>query len=583
MSRLYEQDDILVLKLSGDDFDGDLRKAKEIAGRRYNPAEKVWEFPNDPDTLMKIAFTIEPELPAELRDKLKGVKAEITQELITPLPDDAALVVPWHARLAPKQRAGVDFLADHPHSLLCDEMGGGKTVQGQSAAIEAELRHPDWFAECDNLRLIVAPNSVTSHWERELQKWAGIDADDIHLITGDRPRRAAQLTAAIEASTDEGAATQWIIVNWEKLSIMPELAKIKWKAVIADEAHRAKNRKAQRTKALWKLKAPVQIAATGTPIMNDPGELWALLKWLRPEQYTSYWAFLANYAETYSGFKGKQVVIGVKNADSLRFELSDKMVRRTKRAIHDDIPEPFPPVERIIPMHPEQAKLYDEAVKDFWLEIAQDVHERKPEDEALPSPAALVELLERETVNLETLKLMIPNAAARLTRLRQIATSPAILGGPDKSGKLDAVIDTVTDAESGRPFVIFCWYKPAVELVVARLRAVKISAEGFSGDHTRDERSELAQAFQAGEFQVIVPTLSTGGEGIDLYRSSDPLLAESDWVPAINQQAIDRCDRKGQTNQVQAQFFRSSDTVDTGRLAPKQRLKAGIVSAILGE
>lgn len=591
MSTLREDESgIFVLKISGDSFDADLAKVKETEGRRYNPENKTWEFPGDPDVLLKLAFTLEPTMSAELMTRVKDSKAEVTAELLTQLPDDAILSVPWSgprswgARaipgvgqrfLVPKQRSGVAFMAVHPHTILADEMGAGKTAQALSTAYErawaAEPGDGEWTE--DPRVLIIAPNSVTGHWADELAKWADVPASDVSIISGDETKRAAQLA--------EGKP--FIIVNWEKLRLMPELAKIKWFAVIADELHRGKNRKSKQTKALWKLRAPVQIGATGTPIMNDPGDLWAPLKWLRPEQYTSYWKFLANYADTYSGFRGKQVVIGVKNADSLRFELSDKMVRRTKREIHGDIPIPFEPIYRTIQMKPKQLKVYEEALKEFWLEIAAEIPkiaegEERPEGKVREDFAALVD----DPGGLEKIKYMITNPAARLTRLRQIATSPALLGGEDISGKLDAVVETITDAEADRPFVVFAWYKPTVQLMINRLEAKDITAKGFTGDNPRPERESLAKSFQAADYQVIIPTLATGGVGIDLYRSSDPLLAEQDWVPAINKQGIDRCDRKGQTNNVQAQYFRSMDTVETGRLAPKLKLKQGIVETILG-
>lgn len=590
MSNLREEDDILVLKISGDNFDSDLAKVKETEGRRYNPDGKVWEFPNDPDVLLKLAFTLEPTMSAELMTRVKDSKSAVTAELLTKLPDDAILNVPWSgprswgARavpgvgqrfLVPKQRSGVAFMAVHPHTILADEMGAGKTAQAMSTAYErawaAEPGDGEWTE--DPRVLIVAPNSVTGHWAAELAKWADVPESEITIITGEETQREAQLA--------EGKT--FVIVNWEKLRLMPSLAKVKWFAVIADELHRAKNRKSKQTKALWKLRAPVQIGATGTPIMNDPGDLWAPLKWLRPEQYTSYWKFLANYADTYSGFRGKQVVIGVKNADSLRFELSDKMVRRTKREIHGDIPIPFEPIYHSIEMKPKQLKVYEEALKDFWLEIAAEIpkiaeSEEMPEGKVREDFANLMD----DPGGLEKIKYMITNPAARLTRLRQIATSPALLGGEDESGKLDAVVSQITDAEEDRPFVVFAWYKPTVQLMIERLDAKGITAKGFTGDTDPRDRQALAKSFQAADYQVIIPTLATGGVGIDLYRSSDPLLAEQDWVPAINRQGIDRCDRKGQTNSVQAQYFRSANSVETGRLAPKLRLKQGIVSAILG-
>jgi SNF2 family DNA or RNA helicase len=685
-ARLREDEDAdeLVLKLGGqgNEFSDQLAKVKEMSGvgKRYDGGTKTWRFPNDPDALMAVVHSVEPELSAELAARVKKAAAEIAGDLITRLPDDAALSIPWRERLTPKQRAGVDFIAEHPRTLLCDEMGGGKTIEAISSVYESLLRaritldddqtvrklseattnepilagqqapgqipgvlqglstsgtgeaargrneiaaeiqgtalrglwdsasarvygpgshqaeavrsdEPGVLPQDDEGRdrtvraslselssvealprgrfLVVCPNSVTGVWMRELSNWVGVGGI---VIDGKTPeKRAEQLDGA----------TDWVIINWEKLQksvgLLPLLEKINWDAVIADEAHRAKNRKAQKTKGLWKLRAPMQIAATGTPIMNDPGELWSLLRWLRPQQYTSYWKFFYDYCDFYNGYKGKKMVKGVRNADALRFELADKMVRRTKREIHKGIPKPFPPSVRVIPMKPAQQKLYDEALKEFWLDVIQAASES---DDPSLMPEHVEDIM--NAGDLESVKMLIPNAAARLVRCRQIATSPAVLGGPDESGKLDAVMDTITDAEDGRPFVVFAWYRPTVQLILDRLEHAKISARGFTGDTPAKDRTALAAEFQDGKFDVIVATIATGGEGIDLFRSSDVLMVEEDWVPAKNQQAIDRCDRMGQQNPVQAQFFRSADSVETGKLAPKLATKTLITTTILG-
>lgn len=567
-ASLRVEGDVFVLKLGGtsDEFQHQRAAVKLIAGRRYNPSEKTWEFPDDVDTLLQIVHTVEPEMDRDLRERVKSAKVEVANELVTHLPDDAALAVPWRTRLAPKQRSGIDFLAEHPHSLLADEMGSGKSVQGISTVYEHYIRNGGVIPQRN---LIIAPNSVTGHWAEELTKWSD---DESVILTGDVKKRKRLLAEFLE-----GPST-WAIVNWEKIRLMPELAAIDWDSIIADEAHRAKNRKAKQTKALWKLRAPVQLALTGTPIMNDPGELWALLKWLLPEQYTSYWAFFTNYAESYAGFKGKAVVIGVKNADSLRFELADKMVRRTKREIHGDIPEPFDPAVNEIDMPPAQEKLYQEVTKQFWVDLRQDVEDEKLPGLDLEALAAAV-----ENNDMDAAKLMIPNSGARFTRQRQVATSGALIGAEDVSGKLDELALKVLEYQP-RPFVIFSYYRMTLELLQRRFSEAGVEFRYFHGENsTAAERQEMANEFQEEKFPIIGATIKSGGVGIDLFRASDVELAESDTVPANNQQAIDRADRKGQTERVQATYWRSKETVETGNIAGKLATKTLIVNTILGE
>lgn len=590
-AKLIQGDGVLLVKLGGtkEEFAAQLARVKAMSGKRYNPDHpehgKVWEIPDDDASLLKLVHTVEPELPAGLLARVRTARQEQASELVTQIPDDAELQIPWADRLAGKQRAGVNFMLEtaQGHAILADDMGGGKTVQAISAVYES-WRRENGDAPFTGRVLVIAPASVLDHWRRELKKWADVPDEKIVIVDASGAK-AAEKRAEQVASVPEGG---WCLVNWEKLQKRVKLAgesakkkgpldKVKWYGVIADEAHRAKNHDSQQSKALQRLRAPVQIAATGTPVMNNPGELYALLAWLRPEQYTSYWAFYYSYTEFYKGFQGRDVIIGVKNADDLRFELSDKMVRRTKREIHPDIPEPLDPIVYEPPMSAKQAKIYAEAEKDFWFEIAQapDISQEQKQE--------MVEALEDEAVSIETVKMMIPNAAARTMRMRQVATSPAILGGEDVSSKLDEAEQIVLSNGIDQPFVWFAWFKDTVDLLVNRFRELGADARGFhGGNSTRQERADMAAAFQAGEFSIICATIKTGGTGIDLFRAADCGFIEEDWVPGENQQAFDRVDRKGQTFHPQRHILRAPDTVDVGKIAPKLATKQLIVETITG-
>lgn len=588
-ARVIQGDGVLLVKLGGTkkEFQAQLARVKTLPGKRYNPNhpehKKVWEIPDDDKSLLKLVSTIEPELPAGLLARVRSARQEQATELVTKLPDDAKLLVPWADRLAGKQRAGVNFMLETAKgkALLADDVGAGKSVQAITMVEEYLLRNPD--ADAVLPRLVIAPMSVLDHWRRELKKWAAVPDERIVIINGTTPtKREKQLAEAVKLP---GA---WVLVNWEKLQKRVKLVgastkkkgpldKIKWLAVIADESHRAKTHDSQTAKGLHKLRAPIQIAASGTPVLNAPHELYSILHWLEPKQYTSFWAFYYSYTETYKGWQGRDVIIGVRNADGLRFELAPKMVRRMKREIHASIPEPLDPIVYEPPMGKKQAELYAAAEKDFWLEVAQ------APDIAAEKKKEIAAGLESDVLDIELAKLMIPNAAARTTRLRQVATSPALLGGEDVSSKLDEAEQLVLNADPENPWVFFAWFKDSVDLLCSRLQNLGFDARGFHGaNSTREDRANLAAEFQAGEFSIICATIATAGVGIDLFRASDCVFIEQDWVPGQNLQAFGRVDRKGQTFHPQRHIIQVPDTVDTGKIKPKLATKTLIVESLLG-
>ena len=564
-AKLTRDGDVLSLTLTGmpkPEFNEALARAKMIPGRRWNADSKSWEFPAEVGIAERLMHTIRPVPAADVLSWVRKERAEQAEQLATDLPTDATepLLLPWAGKLYGYQRAGIEFLVNNPASLLADDMGLGKTVQSISAVWEYCARSPEPIA--DRPRLVIAPNSVTGNWVKEIAQWAGETAYVLDGKTAEK--RRAQLK---KYSAEPGA---WVVLNWEKIRakrvagkvvmVEPLLQEIEWAAIIADEAHRAKNRKSQQTLGLWQLKAPVKLALTGTPILNSPDEVWSLLAWLVPEQYgrgggrTAYWTFYDQYVDFYEGPFGR-IITGARNPDALRFELSNKLVRRTKgNAL--DLPEKtrqFIDVK----LHPKQRKLYEEAEKQLWLEIAQ-----------AEGPQALERSL-----------LEIPNGAARCTRLRQIASSPALLGADDVSAKLDIAVELIED--SGRQVVVFTEFKKTCQLLQDRLSKRKISSAPITGDVPPELRTESVAQFQQGEIDVMICTLDAGGVGITLTAADTVIFLERDWTPAINEQAEDRLHRIGQSNHVNVIILQGLDTIDTDRVAPANELKSAIVGSVI--
>lgn len=595
MPTLRRVDGELELSLAGAaNFADALARVRVISGRRFNGETKMWMFPDDPAVAEKIMLSIQPTADAALTGWVQASKDERDSELTTALPDDADLLIPWSDQLYDFQRAAVDFMAKHPRMLLADEMGTGKTVMALSAVYEHTLTHPDVHADLSP-RLVVCPNSAKGVWRREIRKWLGKDEPCVVIDAATPAKRAAQLAAGV-------AAGAWVVVNYEQIRSVkyieeqvvnhrdgssstlahvrwkmkqPIFEETKWLAVIADECHRAKNPKAQVSRGLWRIEAPIQIAMSGTPVQNHPGELWSILRWLYPDQYHeqgrkhngiawAYWPFYDEYVEDYDSGFGR-VVVGVKNPDALRFELKNRLVRRTKADVLS-LPEK---VRETIPvtLSPKQRKAYTKAEKDFWLAIEQAAADGdKSAEGVLTGQTRIFELA---------------NGAARTVRLRQVASTPALLGGEDDSAKLDAAVEIITDAQP-KQFVVFSEFVDTVNILVARLRKKGLVAEAYTGEVTDTRlRTAYEDQFQVGDIDVLVGTIPAMGESVTLTAADTVLFLERSWVPARNEQAEDRLWRNGQKNQVTVLILEATDTVDDGRVKPTNITKEGIVAAIV--
>ncbi len=615
---LTKDGDTLAIDLStcrGPEFKDVLDKVRDLPSRTYDPDTKLWRVPGDDVAIaQRVVFSLQPIMDDKLKEWIRTSSESASTQLTTTLPDDVDdLEIPWaYSRtswqpesiwvageeepfngLMKHQRPVVDLAADCAKLLICDDMGGGKTATAISAVAEWKTRNPlPDGTEPKGPKLVICPNSVKGSWENEIELWLGTD-EDYDVIDGSPKTRTNKLTKVIQANA-------WAIVNWEQIRVKqieqqlknggkrkvwvmrdPLFEEAPWLSVIADEIHRAKNRKTLWTRGLWRVRADegIMLGLTGTPLMNEPAELWSILRWLWPHDYherganfaptaRAYWTFFEEYVEYIEGYFGK-LITGVKNPDGLRFELTGRVVRRTKRQMKlgtkgkRRIPVP-------VTLNPKQRKLYDEAETAMWLRVEQEIAEGSEEAKrfaqaAIDNPALLYKMA---------------NGASRTVRLRQIIETPATLGGEDDSAVLDAMEDHVVDSRPEQ-WIVFTEFKPTTACAVERLRAQGLKAEAYTGDVLPEERRKLGKLFQDGELDVLVGTIMAMGEGITLTAGYNQFWVSRGWIPAKNEQAEDRMDRIGQTKQVLVWIAQPKDTVAVSKVEPTNRLKEAIVRTIL--
>jgi SNF2 family DNA or RNA helicase len=610
-ATLTRNGDSLELSLAGcrgSEFSDAKEKIKDVPGRRFDFDRKLWIVPADPQAADRILKTIRPEADDDLVNWIKASMASHEESLTSPLPDDVDnLLIPWAYErqpwqpksvndeefngALPYQRAAIDAMAKRTRGILADDMGLGKTFEAISAVEEYRLRHrmADGVTMPDGPRLVIAPSSVKGSWARELNRW--LEDPPVFVVDAKSPaKRQQQIIDGI-------AADGWVIVNWEQLRVQrtkvktrnggsktvkmmkePLFEQTDWLAVLADEVHRAKNRDSQQTQGLWRCTGEVMFGLTGTPIMNSPDELWAILRWLYPMEYhergaahsdgsMAYWAFYEDYVDYWEDHYGKKVITGVKNPDALRFALKDKLIRRLAKAggrkrIYFDLP-----------LNTGQQKLYDEAEKAMWLAVEKDIAEGNKA--ALDFARAAAE--GGSVTNL----IRIPNGAARLVRLQQVIENPALIGGADDSALMD---DFEQRYQDSRPYqwVAFCKFRESCELLAERLRKKYGAVVGvYTGDTSPEERTRMEDKFQRGEIDVIVGTIGAMKEGITLTAAHLMYFLTRDFVPDINEQCEAREDRLGQQDLVRVYIPQAEATVATAKVEVINRLKESIVRTVL--
>lgn len=420
-------------------------------------------------------------------------------------------------RLYPYQRTGVQFLVSAGSAILADEMGTGKTVQS-IMALEAQDAYP---------ALIICPNSVKGTWAAEFARWA--PHRTVQVVGGGAATRRKQLAEDADV----------YVINWEALRIHSRLAPYgsvrltdadktlgelnrPWGAVVADEAHRAKEPKSKQTRALWAIgkTAEHRYALTGTPIANNPADLWAVLHFVSPDEWPARTKYIDRYCLTsWNAFGGVDVVgIRAELRDEFFGVVDPRFLRRSKEVVLPWLP-PKVHLTRRIELPAKQAKAYKE-------------------------------LRDGMVTGLDSGTLMALDPLTLLGRLSQLASSYAEIQ-PDgaiqlsePSGKLDE-LDAILDELGDEPVVVFAASRQLIDLAAARLDKRGVTYGKITGTVSTDEREWAKEAFQAGRLQVILLTLGAGSEGLTLTKARHLVFLQRSWSLVENRQAEDRIHRPG--------------------------------------
>lgn len=432
----------------------------------------------------------------------------------------------------------VRLLARRRSFLLADEMGLGKSLTALTVfAVDVKRK---WA----NTAIVVAPVTLKGNWADEIEKFTGIP---YVLLDGTPQKREEQL---LDFFGIEGPKI--LITNYEQIKPHLEtLNTLNFDVAIFDEAHYLKNHKAKRTQACLDLYSRRSFLLTGTPMLNHVNELWTLMHRISPDQYPRYYSWVNRFC-VFGGYKDKQIV-GVKNERELTERVGEVMLRRLKSEVLD-LPD-VQIIERRVDMLPEQRKLYDEVLNEMRL---PRVDQAEPDD--------------------------IENALTKFLRLKQICGTIYPFTGEDISAKLNlAEQDDLEIIDNGHKVVVFTQFRAVQETYVKRLKQYDIPVWELHGDVPASMRQPTVKEWElTTEPGVIVCMLQVAGVGLNMIAARHGNFLDELFVPGLNQQAIDRLHRIGQseTQPVQIRKYITRNSIEN-RVQQILRTKSKLFGEII--
>ncbi|QJD94913.1 DEAD/DEAH box helicase [Mucilaginibacter robiniae] len=446
--------------------------------------------------------------------------------------EEVAPPVNFAGSLRPYQQAGYNWFhflkTYHFGGCLADDMGLGKTIQ--TLALLQKNKEDAEAIDAKTTSLLIMPTSLIYNWINEAHKFTPQLRIMVH-------------TGAFRYKSPDVFANYDVVITTYGISrIDAELLKaFFFDYVILDESQNIKNPSSKSYQAVRQLKSRFKLILSGTPVENSVNDLWTQMSFINPGLLGNQQFFLNEFVTPIEKKKDED------KARKLQALIKPFVLRRTKEQVATELP---PKIENLFycQMSDEQSAVYEKVKSEYRNELLQS--------------------LEDGTFAQTQMQVL-----QGLIKLRQIANHPSMIDEAYEgdSGKFENVVHTLANVlDGGHKVLIFSQFVKQLAIYRHYFEQQGIAYTYLDG--STQNRGEVVKRFQQdAKTRVFLISIKAGGVGLNLTEADYVFILDPWWNPAVEQQAIDRTHRIGQTKNVFIYKFITKDTVEEKILALQQR------------